>query len=869
MSSRTEVELSEAHQKILEVWKQVASETMSARHFNLDKKYTPTEAREQAEAFVANPDQESFEAFWNPLNSAQRGGSAQKIYEKWKDGGRTDAELADLIREILAAEEYNPSWQGELGARRTLWELFGFLHIEEYPIINGCAENGLSFFGYDCPSDYAGCADVFDEFRTVYESIVGHATAGTDHEVPINFEIDQLLNVIDKVAESDVERESNENVVKLYELVLEQSHQNKTSEPEDYKSISDATEDVLSKISHRLDGDVLATELVSDEIQQWSEMLSGVEPNATVSVEQSEQFERMLTVYDHLETELTTLAEQHAIGSINRASPPETVFIALTRDLQSRAGGRVNLNQVKWGVIQEEAYTVEGSGRIEPADNPPAERDIIAKQLVDTGQLVFYGPPGTGKTYTAQQFARWWITEQTVGPTRTEQLELTTFHPSFSYEDFIEGLTAKERDGAVEYVVEPGVFKEICKRAEQAYRNSDSPETAPPYVLIIDEINRGNLAQIFGELMTLLEIDKRLDAPNETRSKLAHSNESFVVPPNLYLIGTMNTADESIALLDAALRRRFRFYGFPPDFKKISVAYGFEDANTVVQQGGTRRDQLVAASILALTELNTRIRGVNQLGKGKQLGHSHLYGHDRATDVRDTWRFDILPQLEDYYFGKFDRLKDEVFNNAAIDLIDWDAERITDFSTESLYQDLCEIAGISEYAPLEQRLETDGSKQAISEDAWAAGERTPETFRQRIEQTAESPLRERLIKLWEIGDEIGTLDAGRGKVRPSVNMEIPEFDTNVGLFEFKASGKFSFRWNWLMQKNELTREDVESLRPILETIDSYTLEWTHPDDPEKDPQFEYPYLYLDEISDEEFEQLTSAITKVSEQLRTK
>jgi len=511
----------------------------------------------------------------------------------------------------------------------------------------------------------------------------------------------------------------------------------------------------------------------------------------------------------------------------------------------------------------------ESQGQIEPAANPPGERELIAKQLIDTGQLVFYGPPGTGKTYTAQQFARWWITQQTEGPTRTEQLELTTFHPSFSYEDFIEGLTAKARDGAVEYIVEPGVFKEICKRAEQAYRNSDSPETAPPYVLIIDEINRGNLAQIFGELMTLLEVDKRLDAPNETRSSLAHSNESFVVPPNLFIIGTMNTADESIALLDAALRRRFRFYGFPPDFEKISTEYGIGDAETVVREGGARRDQLISASILGLTELNTRIRGVNQLGKGKQLGHTHLYGHKNAIDVRDTWRFDILPQLEDYYFGKFDRLKDELFHNVAVDLIEWDAEQIGDFLPESLYRDLCAIAGITEYAPLAKRLETDGAKQETTvDDAWAAGKRTPNTFKERIEQNAESPLRERLIELWEIGDGIGRLDAGRGEVMPSVSVEIPEFSSNVGFYGINETGKFNFKWNWLIGNGDLTREDVESFRPILETIDSYWLKWEQPDDQEKDPEYEYPYLYLDKLTNEEFDQLTKVVEEIGERIRT-
>jgi len=871
MNMGADVDLSESHRRILETWKEVANETANAQHFNFDKNYTPTVARNRATEFVKNPNQESFERFWDPLNSAQRSGAAKKIYNKWHNGGRTDGELADLIDEILAADSYNASWQGELGARRTLWELFGFFHIEKYPIINGCAENGLTFFDYDTPSDYEGCVAVFDEFRTVYESVVGHATAGTPYEVPINFEIDQLLNVIDKVSQSDIERESDENVQELYELVLDAG--DKPDPPVTYGGITEATEDVLTSLSRGSTEDVVATELVSEEIEQWSEALSGIEPDVTITVDQFEQCSRIVELYERLEPQLIELAERHNIGSVNRASPPETVFIALGRDLQSRAGTRVNFNQVKWGVIRDETYEVEGQGQIEPANNQPVESDIFAKQLEETGQIVFYGPPGTGKTYTAQQFSRWWIREQTDGPAKQEQLELTTFHPSFSYEDFIEGLTAKEQDGAVEYVVEPGVFKQICTRAERAYRNSESSEQAPPYILIIDEINRGNLAQIFGELMTLLEIDKRLDAPNKTRSTLAHSNESFVVPPNLYIIGTMNTADESIALLDAALRRRFRFYAFPPDFEKISTYYEFStEPETIVREGGDRCDQLIAASILALTELNTRIRGVNQLGKGKQIGHSHLYGHEQANDVRDTWRFDILPQLEDYYFGKFDRLKDDLFNSASSSLLDWEAERIAEFSPEVLYNELCKIAGIADYASLEPPVESDENSETQNtvDDAWDAGERTPATFKKRIEQTVEPPLRDRLLKLLEIGNNIGELDAGRGNITASVNVKIPEFDSGVGFYHLKDTGEFGFRWNWLLDRdqNSLTHEGLESLRPVLETVDSYRTEWNESVDAEESPQFKSSGIQLDELTAEEFEQLTTAIQTISEQIRT-
>jgi len=868
-------DLTDRQVQILRLWKQVAQENSSGHHFHFEREYTPEEARSRAKEFIETPSKQTFKALWDPMWSAQRSGAASTIYEKWHDIGQTDKELASLIKEILHADHYDASWQGELGARRTLWELFGFLHIEEYPIINGSAERGLSFFGYDCPSDYEGCANVFSEFRTAYESVVGHATAGTEHEVPVNFEIDQLLNVIDKVSAGDLDREANADARQLYEMVLEESGDHGVSEPEEYDGINAATEDVLSKLGRTAEINLLSAELVSEDVEEWSSALSGIEPNVTITIDTLEQCQRLLDLYEQLENNLEDLAEKHQIGSLNRASPPEMVFLALGRDLQSRVGSRVNLNQVKWGVLRDEAYDVEGAGSIEPLTDPPADAHMIAQQLEQTGQVVFYGPPGTGKTYTAQQFARWWINEQSEGATRANQLELTTFHPSFSYEDFIEGLTAKEQDGAVEYVVEPGVFKQICKRAERAYRNSDASDEAPPYVLIIDEINRGNLAQIFGELMTLLEIDKRLDAPNETRSRLAHSNESFVVPPNLYLIGTMNTADESIALLDTALRRRFRFHAFPPNFDVVAEEYEFPTGGpqSVLREGGAPRDQLVAASIVALEKLNERIRAVNQLGKGKQLGHTYLFGHNRMEDVRDTWQFDILPQLEDYYFGKFDRLQSDLFGNVEVGLIDWQSERIAEFSPQTLYEELCSIAGIEDYAPLGRPIETDGAAQSSEstlEDAWAAGEKTPETFRSRIAENTDEPVRGRLLELYELGDELGRLDPGRGDYTASLRMEIPEFDPNVGLFQIDDKGKFGFRWNRLIHRdqNDLTFEDVERLRPILETIDPYNIEWREHEETDEKSEFDDNDLYLEELADEEFDQLTTVIRKLTAHIRT-
>lgn len=180
------------------------------------------------------------------------------------------------------------------------------------------------------------------------------------------------------------------------------------------------------------------------------------------------------------------------------------------------------------------------------------QADDLYDMLLDKKQLILYGPPGTGKTYVAQALAKW-LTGLAEPP--ADRLEMVQFHPAYSYEDFIEGIRPESKrtdDGRfmVDYPPRAGVFRRFCKIAQA---NPDQP-----HVFIIDEINRGNIPRIFGELMLLLEYRER-DVP------LPYSGERFQIPPNVYLIGTMNTADRSIALVDFALRRRFHFFHFRAD----------------------------------------------------------------------------------------------------------------------------------------------------------------------------------------------------------------------------------------------------------------------------------------------------------------
>jgi 5-methylcytosine-specific restriction protein B len=370
----------------------------------------------------------------------------------------------------------------------------------------------------------------------------------------------------------------------------------------------------------------------------------------------------------------------------------------------------------KFTSLQQQYTQLNEIGEDDPPEKPPAEkRRTIARQLTEANQVVFYGPPGTGKTFEAQRFAKWWVYDQTNSQPTDDQVQSVTFHPSFSYEDFIEGLTASTTaSGDVSYSVEDGILKRIAERAQDAYEQTPADESPPPYVLIIDEINRGNLAQIFGETITLLEADKR----GSLTVQLAHSDAAFSLPPNLYVIGTMNTADRSIALVDAALRRRFRFIDFPPALDVLYEEYEFAGAEGVTEtlsEEPTPLAVLQALSIKAFERLNENILSSPDLGKGKRIGHSYLLGLDSPQAVLDTWRYDILPLLEEYQFGQFDRIAQDLFDGAIEHLVDIDTQQLGSFTLQELVDDLSAYVGVeittdfTEMAGLEASPSDEGS----------------------------------------------------------------------------------------------------------------------------------------------------------------
>ena len=244
------------------------------------------------------------------------------------------------------------------------------------------------------------------------------------------------------------------------------------------------------------------------------------------------------------------------------------------------------------------------------------------KLLEEKKQIIFYGPPGTGKTFVAKKFADYFV--QNGG-----KVELVQFHPSYSYEDFVEGIkpTINNENSQIGYQIADGILKRLV---EEAKKNPDKK-----FVILIDEINRGNIAKIFGELIYCLEYRGK-----NHRVLLPYSQEYFFIPENLYVLGTMNSADRSIALVDYALRRRFNFIDFMPKVQILSQ--WFEKNPPIIEK---------AKLIELMQKINLRIKEDEKLGKHFQIGHSYfMYEQLDKERLMQIWTYNIIPLLEEYYF---------------------------------------------------------------------------------------------------------------------------------------------------------------------------------------------------------------------------
>lgn len=260
---------------------------------------------------------------------------------------------------------------------------------------------------------------------------------------------------------------------------------------------------------------------------------------------------------------------------------------------------------------------------------------------------ILYGPPGTGKTYKTIEMAVHIIEPEYKDKSRVEcekkyrelydngQIKFIAFHQSYTYEDFIEGLRyEKDSDKPLP---KPGIFKDLI---DAANKNEDLN-----YVLIIDEINRGKISKVFGELITCIEHDKRKGMVNEIEVELPYSKTKFKIPSNIYILGTMNSTDRSIALIDYALRRRFRFIKIYPDPEIIRDELIDKNLNEI----------FVGNLVKIFQVLNQRVEAL--LDKDHTIGHSFFLEINKEQDLYKVWYNQIIPLLEEYFYNDWEKLK--------------------------------------------------------------------------------------------------------------------------------------------------------------------------------------------------------------------
>lgn len=354
---------------------------------------------------------------------------------------------------------------------------------------------------------------------------------------------------------------------------------------------------------------------------------------------------------------VVALALHELGGAATVAELREHPYVEAKRQAQGR--GRTNLTQTIWSQLS--SHTVAESETVKYSNRASSKENLLFDKETDesggsTWKFVVDLPEELSEI--SERVAR-----TRSAPAKVQQnYTFLTFHQSYSYEQFVEGIQpallaeGEEAEGDLQYCLSDGVFKQAATKAIElaGFRGSlhefcgltreerkRALQHAPCYALLIDEVSRANVSRVFGELITLIEEDKRLGAENEVVLKLPYSNERFGVPSNLFIIGTMNTADRSVEALDSALRRRFAFREVPPSPEVL--------------------DHVKVGGEVDLTDLlktiNARI--VRLASRDQQIGHSYLLrvrDHPTLENLREVFDRQILPLLQEYFFGDWGKI---------------------------------------------------------------------------------------------------------------------------------------------------------------------------------------------------------------------
>ncbi|WP_228291815.1 McrB family protein [Acinetobacter towneri] len=418
-------------------------------------------------------------------------------------------------------------------------------------------------------------------------------------------------------------------------------------------------------------------EIQNEDIDSIKDQVLGILPNASIGINKlSTGLSRCRPdLFFPLNSIGTKFLNKYGINytdiSVNneeKASKVWTDYCTAITEIKNRFKDKELYELYYQAVCEESERRKKGKDKNKSDENESSELDENINNLDFPLNQILYGPAGTGKTYVTISKAvqivvpEWWsedlersrstIVEQYKVLVDEGKISFVTFHQSYGYEDFIEGIKVKGVEGQLNYDVESGVFKNICERAENNPNEN--------YVLIIDEINRGNISKIFGELITLIEESKREGKSEELEGlevTLPYSNKPFSVPNNLYIIGTMNSSDRSLTSVDIALRRRFEFIEMMP---KPDVLSGIDIEGVSVQY--------------ILETMNKRIKVL--LDRDHCIGHAYftpLIEEPSLELLMTIFEKRIIPLLQEYFFDDWNKINLVLGENGMVHTINLDS----------------------------------------------------------------------------------------------------------------------------------------------------------------------------------------------------